>query len=323
MNILITGSCGYLGSELCLTLIKRGHNVIGLDNLYYNQGASQINLLPFHLLDHTNSGNYMFVKEDCNDWDKIKKYVYNADILFPLHALVGEPICKKNTKLAKKTNLESIIKIVDNLGKDQRVIFPQTNSMYGTTNEICTEETEVNCLSLYSETKLQAGEYLLNNHKNSLVFRLATLFGMSPRLRLDLLVNDWIYKAYYNKEIEIYEPHFNRNYLSVSDAALAFIWAIENGGNGEIYNLGNDAENRTKMELAELINQQIPFKINIGDGKDPDKRNYRVSSNKLEKAGFKANTPIKFAIEQLKEYFKYLPEKKKIREKLLKYNRNY
>jgi len=319
-TVLVTGSCGYIGSSLSHTLLKRGYNVIGIDNLFYNQ--SHIPLLPFNLYDNSSAGDYLFVKADCNNWDEIKKYIYAADIVVPLHALVGAPLCAAKPKLAKKTNFKSIKQIVDKLGKLQRICSPNSNSGYGTSEKICTEKSPINCLSLYAKTKYEAEQYILNKHENSICFRLATAFGMSLRPRFDLLVNDLIYKAYYDKEITVFDPNASRNFVHVDDICLGFVWAIENGGNQEVYNLGNDKENRTKLELAELINSHIPFKIKIGEGADPDCRDYRISSGKLKKAGFQARTPIRTAIDQFKEFFNYLPEKKKIREKILKYNRN-
>lgn len=320
MNILITGSCGYLGSELTMCMVKRGHQVVGIDSLFYNQ--HNIPLLPYQVYDTPESGDYHFIKADCRDWNSIKDLVNNADVIFPTHALVGAPLCDKKKKLAKETNYDSIKELLKLVGHDQRIVFFDSNSGYGASDKVCTEESPINCLSHYAKLKNDAANLVLEKHQNSLVFRLATVFGPSLRNRYDLMVNDFIYRAYFEKKMMIFNGEYRRNFVHNNDVVIACVWAIENGGKGEIYNLGNDKENKTKIELAKQIQKAIPFQLTIGEGKDIDQRDYEVSSEKLKKAGFIAHRTVNQAIDEFKEYFQYLPEKKKIREKLLKYNRN-
>lgn len=325
MNILLTGSCGYIGSELTLCLLRRGHDIIAVDSLFYSQGISQIPTLPYKICyDNSTAGTYNFIQHDCRDWTKVEKLVKIADVIIPLAALVGMPVCDKYPKIAKEINQDSITKLVKLLSPSQRLIILNSNSCYGNNAGISTEKSPTNCLSHYAKTKYEAEQIALNSHENCVAFRLATVFGASSsRPRLDLIVNDWAYQAYFNKQLTIYNENYRRNYVHISDVVLGIHWAIENGEKGEIYNLGNDKENKTKLELAQQIQKAIPFELEYGEGEDKDKRDYIVSSEKLKKAGFSAYHSINEGLAELKEYFNYLPRNKRIREQMLKYNRNF
>lgn len=294
-KILVTGGAGYIGSVLVPELLKKEHEVTVLDSFMYKQNS---------LLECCNNKNFHIINGDCRDKEIIKKATYGKDFIFPLAAIVGFPCCDKDKTAAVSTNLQAIETLLSVREKSQKIIFPCTNSGYGVGQgqEYCTEESPITPISLYGKTKMQAEKAILDCG-NSLTFRFATLFGASPRMRTDLLVNDFVYRAVFDRSLVVYEGHFMRNYLHVRDAANAFIFAIENFDRmkGQQYNCGLSDANLSKTELCELIKKHIPaftfFNAPIGD--DPDKRNYIVSNEKIESMGFKPSYSLDDGIEEL------------------------
>ena len=298
-KILITGGAGYIGSMLCTKLINLGHKVTVIDLLKYDKNSLS------HLFF---SKNFKLIKEDVNNNKFMKKVLKDFDIIIPLAALVGAPLCDKFKKKAIKTNVETVKIIVKNLRKDQKIIYPTTNSGYGIgqKDRFCDENSPLNPISLYGRTKLQA-ETLVLSHKNSIAFRLATVFGFSYRMRTDLLVNNFVQTAVQKKELLIFEPNFRRNYVHIVDVVNAFIFAIENFSKlkGNIFNLGLSSANLTKLMLAKKIKKNyknLKIKI-IKDRSDPDKRDYYVSNEKIEKAGFKPKISLDDGIKELINLF--------------------
>lgn len=283
MRILVTGGAGYIGSVLAEHLLAAGHHVHVLDTLIFGTG-------PFHL---AHNPAFKFTYGDTRDERIITGLIKDADVIIPLAAVVGAPACDRDPILARTVNLEAI-QLIDKLrSKSQGVIFPTTNSGYGTkTGEVfCTEETPLEPISLYGRTKCEA-EALLLQKGSAITLRLATVFGMSPRMRIDLLVNSFVYEAMNRGYIVIFEKDFKRNYVHIRDVADCFTHCIRNFEqmNGRPFNVGLDEANLSKAELAEKIKAQIPgFYIHFSEvGCDPDKRNYIVSNQRLREAGFEA-----------------------------------
>lgn len=302
MKILVTGGAGFIGSVLVPKLLKEGHDVTVLDNFLYKQNT---------LLEHCKSPKFHIVRGDVRNKKILKEQVSRADVIIPLAAIVGMPACKHNPELAEQVNFEHPRDVVLFKTKDQIVLFPNTNSGYGigTPMEVCTEESELKPISVYGVTKVKAEKAILEG-ENSAVFRLATVFGVSPKMRLDLLVNDFTYRAWWDKFITLFEKDFVRNYVYIGDVADLFVWGIANFEKvkGEIFNFGLSNANLTKLQLAETIKRHVPeFTIMVAEvGKDPDQRNYIVSNEKIEKRGFKATTSIDAGVEELLKSFQIL-----------------
>jgi nucleoside-diphosphate-sugar epimerase len=300
-NILITGAAGYIGSMLCTKLVSLNYNITAVDLLKYDKNS----LSHLYAKD-----NFKFIRGDIRDKSFVKKIIKNQDFIFPLAALVGAPLCEKYKKNCIKTNLESIKNLVKFLKKDQKIIYPTTNSGYGIgkKNKFCDEKSPLKPISLYGVTKANA-EKIIINYKNSICFRLATVFGYSFRMRTDLLVNNFVEKAVKTNKLDLFEAHFRRNYVHISDVVDAFIFAIKNFQKlkGQIYNLGLSSANLTKLALAKKIKKKIKkLKITIVKNKsDPDKRDYYVSNKKIEKAGYKAKFSIEKGIDELIQLFTY------------------
>ncbi|MDC0586485.1 SDR family oxidoreductase [Gammaproteobacteria bacterium] len=293
-TILITGGAGYIGSVLTPTLLNYGYAVTVYDNFVYNQNS---------LLDCCSHKNFNVIKGDICDYPTMNSILGNFDIIIPLAALVGAPVCKKNPQLTNLINYEAYLNLLENISPNQKIIFPNTNSGYGIVegNNFCTEESPLNPISEYGITKCKIEKELLKR-ENSVTFRLATVFGMSPRMRTDLLVNDFVYRALNDKFIILFEEHFRRNYIHVRDVVKAFMQAIEDDSMlGEAYNLGLSSANLTKRELAEKIKEHVPdFFIHSADiGEDPDKRDYLVSNEKLEKTGWSPDNTLDDGIQEL------------------------
>jgi nucleoside-diphosphate-sugar epimerase len=301
MNVLVTGGAGYIGSTLCEYLLNAGHKVTVLDSFLYSQDSLN---LYYH------NKNFEVVSLDVRD-SEIKKYVKKNDIIIPLAALVGASLCDYKKDETIQVNFESIKTIIDNLSKDQIILYPTTNSGYGIGkgDKYCTEDTPLNPISLYGKTKIRAEEYV-EKHQNSARFRLATVFGCSPRMRLDLLVNDFVFKSVKDKYIVLFESNFKRNYIHVRDVCRVFMMAIDSFDKfqNETFNVGLSTANLSKLELCQKIKQHNNnFEISLSEfGKDVDKRDYIVSNQKIENKGFKAEFSLDDGIIELIKLFKFL-----------------
>tara|TARA_R100000030_G_scaffold62521_1_gene47330 strand:- start:3565 stop:4530 length:966 start_codon:yes stop_codon:yes gene_type:complete len=294
MKILITGGAGYLGSAITRKLIEK-HEVIVYDNLMYNQTS---------LVDLSHHPNFTFHYGDVREWSKLKYIVEQCDVIIPLAALVGFPSCEKDKELATSINLTQIQNIVDVLTDDQKILFPNTNSGYGTrTNKGEVDETdELTPISHYGVTKCDAEDYILEN-SNGIIFRLATVFGSSSRMRLDLLVNEFVYKLLTDKYITIFEKTFVRNFIHIQDVANVFDYMIDNYDKhkGEVFNVGLSDTNINKQQLVERIQKYIPnISVTYSDYyEDPDKRDYIVSNKKIESTGWEPEFTLDDGIKEL------------------------
>jgi nucleoside-diphosphate-sugar epimerase len=299
-KILITGGAGYIGSVLINELVKEVNNKITVvDKLIFEK-----NSLKF-LID---SKKINFFNYDVRDYNKMKDLFVNNDIIIPLAALVGAPLCEKFQREAVEINQDAIRFLVENSSKEQKIIFPVTNSGYGIgeANKSCDENSPLNPISLYGKTKVQAEKFILSK-ENTICFRLATVFGVSPRMRIDLLVNNFVLIALKKKYLKLYEPHFRRNYIHIKDVVDAIIFAINNFEilKNETYNLGLSEANLTKENLCKEIQKVIKdFIYEIGyDQEDQDKRDYFVSNEKIEKKGFKALRSLSSGIKELVDFY--------------------
>lgn len=301
-RVLVTGGAGYLGSILCEHLLDAGYRVTVVDNLIYGQASL------FHLCAHP---GFEFVRGDVREEDLMQRLVKEADIIIPLAAIVGAPACKQDPWLAKSVNLEAVQLINRLRSPQQLVIYPTTNSGYGTKSgeTYCTEDTPLEPISLYGQTKVQAELELLET-ANIITLRLATVFGMAPRMRLDLLVNHFVYAAVTDGYLVIFEKDFKRNYIHIRDVADCMIHSIQNADRmvGRAYNAGLDEANLSKEELALKVKEYVPnFYIHFAPiGSDPDKRNYIVSNQRLRKAGFVAKRSIDEGIQELIKGYRLL-----------------
>lgn len=295
MNILVTGGAGYLGSVLCELLLDKGYKVTAVDNLMYRQKSL------FHLC---NNPNFEFVFGDVRNADLMQKLIKDAHVLIPLAAIVGAPACDMDPQLATSINFDAIRLLNKLRSKDQLIVYPTTNSGYGASSGevLCTEETPLHPISHYGRTKSDAEAELLGS-ENTITLRLATVFGMSPRMRLDLLVNHFAYVALNDGYVVLFEKDFKRNFVHIRDIADCFIYCIENSKKmvGKPYNIGLDSANLSKEELALKIKEHLPnFYIHFAEvGSDPDKRNYIVSSQRLKTAGFEAKRSLDEGIKEL------------------------
>jgi len=295
MNILVTGGAGYIGSVLVPELLREGHNVTVVDNFSFGQSS---------LLDCCRYDSLTIVRGEVRDQDLMKKLVAKADVIIPLACLVGAPLCAQKPMEARSINLDAIKMLVDLTGKDQIFLSPTTNSGYGIgeAGMFCTEESPLKPVSLYGVLKVELEKYLLDSQR-AISFRLATAFGVSPRMRVDLLVNDFTYRAVTDRFVVLFEAHFKRNYIHVRDIAGAFLHGLANWDTmkNQAYNVGLSEANLSKMELCQEIKKLVPeFHIlESAVGKDPDKRNYIVSNEKLEKTGWKPKVTLQAGIAEL------------------------
>ena len=299
-KILITGGAGYIGSMLCTKLLEEGHSVTSVDLLKYDKGS----------LNHLY--HYKSFKLICDDIRKVslmKKLIRKHDIIIPLAALVGAPLCEKFKKDAISTNLGSIKTLCKYATKKNRVIFLTTNSGYGIgeKNKYCDENSPLKPISLYGKTKCDGEGLVRSKIKNHVCFRLATVFGHSYRMRSDLLVNNFVYTAIKKKKLTLFEPHFRRNFIHVRDVVNAIIFTMKNFNRmkNNVFNLGLSSANLSKIMLAKKIKKQLKnlqIKI-ITNRKDPDKRDYFVSNKKIEKKGFKAKISLDQGIAELIQIF--------------------
>jgi len=292
-KVLITGGAGYLGSVLTEILLNKGYQVTVLDNLIYKQTS----VAPF-----TYDKNFKFILGDVTNESLLKPLVKQHDIIIPLAAIVGMPACKSQPRLTVKVNYEQVKNITQWTNKNQMILIPNTNSQYGSSTEIITEDSPFKPLSLYAETKCNAEKTVLDSG-NGIALRLATVFGMSYRMRMDLLVNDFVYKALENGYLVLFEAHFIRNYIHVRDVANTFLFMIENYEkcNNNAFNVGLSSANCTKLELAEKIKQYIPDLVIVENNfkQDFDQRNYMVSNTKLESQGWVPTFTLEEGIQEL------------------------
>jgi nucleoside-diphosphate-sugar epimerase len=294
-RIVVTGGAGYLGSVLCEHLLDAGYHVTVLDNLMSQQNS----LFPLCA-----ERRFDFCYGDARDEGVMRRLMAYADVLIPLAALVGAPACDRDPSFAQSINLGAVQLIKRLRSPRQLVVYPTTNSGYGAKSGdvFCTEDTALEPISLYGRTKTQAEQELLES-ENVITLRLATVFGMSPRMRLDLLVNHFVYAAATDGYIVIFEKDFKRNYIHIRDVADCFVHCIENSGRmaGRPYNAGLDAANLSKEELALKVKEYVPsFYIHFSEvGSDPDKRNYIVSNRRLREAGFEAKRSLEQGIQEL------------------------
>jgi nucleoside-diphosphate-sugar epimerase len=299
-RVLITGGAGYIGSVLTEVLLDNGFKVTVFDNLIYKQTS---------LLHLCNNKNFNFIKGDVTNEKQLLPQIIKHDIIIPLAAIVGAPACKLNEDLAVAVNYTQIEFIVDNLRKNQKLIMPNTNSQYGSSDSIITEESPFNPLSHYAVTKCKAEEYIMD-WGNGICLRLATVFGSSTRMRTDLLVNDFVYKTMTEGVLVLFQSHFKRNYIHVKDIAYTFLHCIKNYKklNGEVFNVGLSDANLNKKELAEEIKHNIPELVIIENefGVDIDNRNYIVSNDKLEATGWKPKYTIQDGIKELIQSYKMI-----------------
>jgi len=277
-RVLITGGAGYLGSVITPFLLAKGYKVTVLDNLLYRQSS---------LLDCCSNSDFNFVKGDCRDERLISEQLKNADIIIPLAALVGAPLCESDRIGAQTINCDAVMMLDKLKSNQQKLLIPITNSGYGIgeKDKFCTEESPLRPISFYGKTKVEAEKAVMQSHE-AISFRLATVFGASPKMRTDLLVNDFVYRAVYDKAVILFEAHFKRNYIHIKDVARVFLHGIENYEKmkGAPYNVGLSNANLSKSELCLLIKKYIPDFVYIESeiGKDPDKRDYIVSNEKVE-----------------------------------------
>ena len=299
-KILITGGAGYIGSMLCTKLLEEGHTVTSVDLLKYDKGS----------LNHLyHNKNFKLICDDIRKVNLMKKLIRKHDIIIPLAALVGAPLCEKFKKDAISTNLGSIKTLCKYATKKNRVIYLTTNSGYGIgeKNKYCDENSPLKPISLYGKTKCDGEDLVRSKIKNHVCFRLATVFGHSYRMRSDLLVNNFVYTAIKKKKLTLFEPHFRRNFIHVRDVVSAIIFTMKNFNamKNDVFNLGLSTANISKIMLAKKIKKQyknLQIKI-ITNRKDPDKRDYFVSNKKIEKKGFKAKISLDRGIAELIQIF--------------------
>ena len=305
LNILVTGGAGYIGSILVPELLQAGHKVTVLDNFMWGENS---------LAAVCSNRNFQVVRGDIRVRETMAPLLKEADAVIPLAALVGAPLCNKDPVGAETINHDAILMMLDMIGKDQVVLMPTTNSAYGSgdENNFCTEESPLSPISKYAIDKVKVEEALMQ-HPQAVSFRLATVFGMSPRMRMDLLVNDFTYRAVNDGTIVLFESHFKRNYIHIRDVARAFLHGLANINSmaGEIYNLGLSDANLSKMELCEEIKLQVPSLVYLEAqiGQDPDQRNYIVSNAKIEDTGYRPAFSLQDGIRELIKGFTMIKKK--------------
>lgn len=294
-HVLVTGGAGYIGSVLCKQLLDRGHRVTVLDSFLYRQNS---------LLDCCAFETFHVVRGDCRDERIITDLLRDADVIIPLAALVGAPLCNRDRIGAYTINFEAVQMLAKLTSQQQQIIFPVTNSGYGIGQPgvPCTEDSPLRPISLYGETKVKAERVVLDRG-NAITLRLATVFGASPRMRMDLLVNDFVWRAVHDRAVVVFEGHCKRNYIHIRDVVKAFLHAMDHfeSMKNRAYNVGLDDANLSKLELCREIQRHIPqfvfFEAPIGE--DPDKRDYIVSNERILSTGFKPDWSLERGIQEL------------------------
>lgn len=292
IKVLITGGAGYVGTGLIPQLLAQNYDVTVFDSLMFGGDS----ILPFF-----RNKNFHFIKGDIRDKNALADAVKNADVVIHLAAIVGFPACRKEPELATSVNVGGTQNLIDVTSNEQLIIYGSTGSNYGAVEDICTEETPLNPLSLYGQTKTLAEKILLENRK-TIAWRFATAFGVAARLRLDLLINDFTYKALTQGYLVVYESHFMRTFIHVHDMGRVFLFGIENQDRmvNNVYNVGNEVMNYSKMQICEMIKERTGAYIHYADiGEDADKRNYVVSYEKLNKMGYSTSITVEDGIDEL------------------------
>ncbi|MGB0908735.1 MAG: NAD-dependent epimerase/dehydratase family protein [Nitrospirales bacterium] len=302
MKILVTGGAGYIGSILVPALLDEGYQVTVLDNFLYRQSS---------LMDCCANSNFEMIRGDCRDEKVLHRLVTRHDCLIPLAALVGAPACEQDRVCARSVNFDAVQLLCKLASPSQMILFPVTNSGYGIgePGQYCTEDTPLRPISLYGESKVRAEKVVLDR-ESSVTFRLATVFGASPRMRIDLLVNDFVYRAMHDRAVTIFEGHLKRNYVHIRDVARAFIYAIEHFETmkGKPYNLGLEDANLSKIELSQVIQKFFPnfVYLEASVGEDPDKRDYIVSNARILGTGYNTQWSLEDGIRELTKCFTVL-----------------
>ena len=294
-KVLVTGGAGYLGSTLVPYLLQEKMEVTVLDRFMFHQNS---------LLDCCSNPSFHVIRGDCRDQATLKSAIKNADIIIPLAAIVGAPLCKVDAIATQTTNFDAIKTLLSLRSPDQFILYPCTNSGYGVGEQgkFCDENTPLRPISLYGKTKVDAEQAILDAG-NSISLRLATVFGISPRMRLDLLVNDFVHRAFMDRFVVVFEGHFKRNYIHVRDVARGFLHGINNFNTmkNQAYNLGLSSANLSKLELCDKIKTHLPEFVVLESpiGEDPDKRDYIVSNEKIEKTGYQPVHDLDMGIQEL------------------------
>jgi nucleoside-diphosphate-sugar epimerase len=301
-SILVTGGAGYLGSTLAPALLAEGFRVTVLDNFRFGQASlNQLCADP----------NFEVRRGDARDPEVLKPLLRDADVVIPLAALVGAPLCDNDRIGAETLNRDAVLTLIKLCSREQRIMMPVTNSGYGIgePGKFCTEETPLRPITLYGRTKVEAEQAVLERG-NSISFRLATVFGMSPRMRLDLLVNDFVYRAVNDRAVVLFEAHFKRNYIHVRDVARVFLHGICNFERmrDKPYNVGLSDANLSKLELCQAIQRHLPKFVFLEApvGEDPDKRDYIVSNERVERTGYKPAHSLDDGIRELIKGYRML-----------------